>query len=307
MSKVLVAVLPILFLVSFGTVYADNPTPRNEYNFDFTKIEISQNSYNRREMIVSTGVLYYGESPLGSVDIFAEVISPSNKRMTLFGSLHDMKKGNEHYLDLRDSIKEEGTYTINLRMSPPEWQYVNHVFDTRTLTFTVPPNGFERQLETIGIDYDDRTTYFINNPNSIADNEIVHAIINIPPDHMFEKITVNNGIFEQDFPIDTEDIYFKSEFGFQLFTVSLVRVGNLLPYTGGQDTLQDYVRFTAVNEDMCDSVDCLFIDYNEPVDEPELPIWIIGIGGFAVFVIFVIKKYKPKNNLSNYATNIDEG
>ena len=205
-------------------------------------------------------------------------------------------------------MTQEGTYTVEMSMTPPTDPHMYHIFDTDNQTFTVGPNGFERIVEKIVLDSDEMISYKVEKPTAISEFESLHAVINLPKDHTFEKIIVENGSVEE-FSIDTKDIYIDSVLGFGDIKVNLVRQSNLLPNVGAQeDSFQNYVKFYAVDNDVCYSVDCVTIhkvtEESEEVTEEheEFPMWML------VFLIpvaiiglwFTIKKcYKSRDYISN--------
>ncbi len=288
-------VLLVFFVVfSVFTViptFAENPTPYNEWDFDFVEIEIRQDPADLRTMTITPRVFFEGDMPLGTVNISAHVVDPDGKEFTHFGTIRDMSDGNIRFVRLMHNMSEEGTYTINLSMTPPEKPYLDHIFDTETLTFKVEKNGFEKPVETIGTDSEEIITYMIENSVSVKYYESIHAAINLPKEHTFEKITVTNDEFVQDFAIDTRDIYLESQSGFSNLRVHLVKEGNFLPTADAQNSVHDYVKFYKVNKDVCASADCVNINNEEPVDE--FPLWILG---FLALVVLVIPLYKRNNN-----------
>jgi len=134
----------------------------------------------------------------------------------------------------------------------------------------------------------------LEDPNSVQYYEIVHAVINLPESHIYEKIAVTNGKFVREYSIDKTDIYIKSNSSYKDMKVVLVKEGNLLSLASAQDTLQDYVKFYAINKDRCANIFCLNIDL---VEDEEFPLWVLVIVSVGVASGFVM--YLKKNSKSN--------
>ncbi len=282
------------FSLAFVTIpaFAENPTPYNEWDFDFVEIEISQDPSNLKTMIIKPRVFFEGNMPLGTVNISAHVKDPDGKDFTHFGTIRDMSNGDIRFMRLTHSMPQEGTYTINLSMTPPKEPYLDHIFDTETVTFEVVKNGFEKEVETIGTDSEKIVTYMIEDPISVQYYESVHVAINLPKEHTFEKITVSNEEFEQNFAIDTKDIYLKSKSGFSNLKVHLLKEGNLLPMADAQNSIHDYVKFYKVNKDVCSSMNCTNINHEEKIEE--FPWWTLGF--LVIIVLIVIPVYRQNKN-----------
>ncbi|MDH3501381.1 MAG: hypothetical protein OEL69_02595, partial [Nitrosopumilus sp.] len=71
--------------------FAANPTPYNEWDFDFTSVQIAQDSKNLNKMIISMNVTYHGEMQLGTVSIITKVTDPSSYTSEHTELLRDMK------------------------------------------------------------------------------------------------------------------------------------------------------------------------------------------------------------------------
>lgn len=283
-----------VFSILFVTIpaYAENPTPYNEWDFDFVEIEISQDPGNLKTMTIIPRVLFEGDMPLGTVNISAHIKGPDGKEFTHFGTIRDMSNGDIRFVRLTHSMPQEGTYTINLNMTPPEEPYLDHIFDTETVTFEVEKNGFEKEVEVIGTDSEEIITYMIENPASVKYYESVHAEINLPKEHTFEKITVTNDEFEHDFAIDIQDIYLESQSGFSNLKVNLVKEGNFLPMADAQNSVHDYVKFYKVNKDVCSSMNCININHKEKMEE--FPLWALGF--LVLIVLVMIPVYRKNKN-----------
>ena len=258
MNKILVSLTILFPLITLTTipVYAENATPYMEWDFniDFSEVKIYQDPNNLHNMIIKTRVSFEGEMPLGTVNIYAHITEPDGNESTTFGTLRDMKSGETGLVRLVHGMVQEGIYTIDLKMTPPSKPFLDHIFDSQTITYEVPKYGFEKEVETIGNDTDEMITYQIENPTSVQYFESIHAAINLPEIHTFEKIIVTNDEFVKDFSIDTEDIYMESKSGFNDLKVHLVKENNIFPMADAQDTLQDYVQFYKVNKELCPTV-----------------------------------------------------
>lgn len=315
MSNVLagiVLVLPILFLIPFGlSAYAEIPSPDKEWDFDILGVEIEQNPNNLKQMIISVDILYIGWEPKGTVYVYAIITDPEGEESNAFGPIKNMRMGNNHILDLKHYIEIEGDYTIDLRITSPTGKYITHSFDSDPIPFNVPPNGFERDLGALGDDLGDKIVYILENPYVELESEVVHATINLPKEHSFEKITILNSEYEKDFSIDTKNIYLTSESdGFKNFSVNLVEETSIIPLAGAQ-TIHDYVKFTAMDNEICDSFDCVLVDYVEPVitqEDYSYWMWVlvpVSVTGGLLF--YFLKKHNKHNCKLETIQNSNQG
>jgi hypothetical protein len=78
MSNVLagIAILPIIFSISSGIVFAEIPTYNDEFDFNFTDIEVYRDSNNLQKLIIKPHVFFEGNEELGSVNIEVIVTDP---------------------------------------------------------------------------------------------------------------------------------------------------------------------------------------------------------------------------------------
>lgn len=76
MSNAWAVVLSVLFFIPFVSVYADNPTPYDEWDFHFTNIEIYQNPNNLKQLMIEPHVFFEGNESLGSVNLEIIVTDP---------------------------------------------------------------------------------------------------------------------------------------------------------------------------------------------------------------------------------------
>jgi hypothetical protein len=258
--------------------FAANPTPYNEWDFDFTSVQITQDSKNLNKMIISMNVTYHGEMQLGTVSIITKVTDPSSYTSEHTELLRDMKIDETRPLNIVHQMKKEGTYSIDLSMTPPSAPHLGHIFDSNVKTFTVKPMGLERTLETIVSDSKEKISYMIEKQSTVRYYEALHAVIDLPEIHSFEKITVENGIVTE-YPTDTTDIYIDSVLGYLDIKVNLVRQGNLLTSADAQDAFKDYVKFYAISDDVCYSVDCVTVYdvTNDATEKPEEFPWMLVI------------------------------
>jgi len=284
-----------LFLIVatvFPAVYAENPTPYLEWDFDLLEVEVRQDQNNLKNMIISIPVVYKGEMELGTVDIQALVTDPSGRESTVFGTIKHMEIGENRTLRMVYPMYLDGNYSIDLTMTPPEPPYLGHIFDSQTILFEVEKNGLEKNIGVVGTDSDNFTTYMLEDPNSVQYFEVVHAVINLPESHTYEKIAVTNGKFVRGYSIEKTDIYIKSDSSYNNMKVILVKEGNLLPLADAQDAFQDYVKFYVTDKDECHSIFCLNIDL---VEDEEFPLWIliVPVGVVCALVVFLRRKKDP--------------
>jgi len=73
--------------------FAVNPTPHNEWDFDFIGIAVFQDSNNLNTLRISIPVVYHGKMSLGTVEVNAIVTSPDGKIKLHSGLIRDMKIG----------------------------------------------------------------------------------------------------------------------------------------------------------------------------------------------------------------------
>jgi len=288
----LLMVCSVLLIVPI-TAFAENATPFSEWDFDFVDVEISQDPGNLQNMLIEIPILFKGDWDLGTINIYATVWDPDGEKVEHFGSLRDLKIGENKTLTLNHVMTKEGTYNVFVQMTPPAPPYLGHIFDTQLLSLTIEPNGLEEEVGVVGIDAENYISYKLEDPTSVKRFELIHSVINLPEIHSYEKIQVTNSEFVQDFSIDTKDIYLESEFGFAQMSVNLIKEGNLLPFAGAQNSVQDYIKFYKVYDTICDSVDCVVINYSleDPKDSDEFPYWVLLLFGL-VALYLPLKKNK---------------
>ena len=291
-----------LFTLTIIPAYAETPTPYNEWDFDITKVDVNQNSFDLEELVISVTILYKGEFPEGTANIYTNVTDSEGYFHKLFGEVGDLSIGESQTVDLSSHIPIDGKYTIDVWLSPPEKPYLGHTFDTENTTYTIQPNGREKNVDIIGDDSKGMISYMLEDYNSVKYNEMVHAVITLPEQHTFEKIAVTNGKFVKELSIDTRDIYINSVAPFENLKVKLVKEGNLLPLADAQDTIQEYVVFYSNDKSLCEKVFCVNIDL---VDEVEYPLWMLGFLAVIPVVYFVIKT-RPKPFVSDPGKHVDE-
>lgn len=290
-----------IIFTTFTTIpaFAENPTPYNEWDFDFGEIEVSQNPDNLKEMVISVPIKYKGEMLNGTANVSANVTNPNGKSIVHHDSTLILEIGEYTTLKLTHLMNHDGLYNIEIKATPPEKPYLDHVFDSETLTFLVKPNGREKDVGTLSTDSNEMISYRLKNSTSVKYNEMVHAVITLPEAHTFEKITLTNeDKLVKEFSVDTKDIYMKPSSHYENMKVNLVKSDNLLPSADGQDTLHEYVVFYVNPKEMCDSVYCVNIDLveEEPSEFPLVPV-VIGVAS-VVGALIIIKYLKSKDNKS---------
>jgi len=300
-----IALIFVLFL-TLGVLYAyaDNPTPYNEWDFDITELTVQQNTSDLEKLDISITVLYKGEFPEGTANVYADVTNPDGYSHELFGEIRDMSIGEHEPIVLSHYMPVDGTYTIDVRLSPPEKPYLDHIFDTQSITYTLKENGREKNIKVLGDNSGSVISYFMQNYKDVKYNEMVHAVILLPEDHTFEKIAVVNGKFLKEYSTDTKDIYINSVAPFKDLKVKLVKEGNLLPLADAQDTMQEYVKFYSNNKELCNRIFCVNID---PVDDSELfPLWWLISIPIAAGILYYYFKTKPVPYPSNPTKNVND-
>ena len=278
------------------TVYAENPTPYDEWDFNFIHVDVKQNPNNLRELIISPDVYYEGLEPLGSVNLELEITDPEGLSHQYSGTLSDITHQTSKDTTWFHPLLSEGTYTIQLIMKTTSVDH-DHVFDSETIHYTVEPLGFERKLDYIVFETDEYIAYKISGNSSIQNYERLHVMFNLPDDHPIDRITLVNGEFDADIPVDIEEIYTESK-NYDKMKVYLMKEQYLLPVANAQRIL-DYVMFTAVHENVCYSVDCQNIDV-EPIEsveeEQEFPLWVFAFLEILGIIPLLMRRNKSKMN-----------
>lgn len=296
MSKVL-TVLPILFLISIGIVYADNPTPFEEFDFNFIDIEIYQNPNNLRELIIKPHVFFEGNADLGSVNLEAIITDPDGYPHPQTGRINDMADNSERSIYWTYHLPSEGTYTIDLVMTNTSIEYPDHIFDEKTILYTVNPNGFERLVDSVmNIGEDGNDVFMLRTFEPIKKFERAHIIFDLPEKNLYEGIGVTNGEFKKTFDVGIKELFLESEFGYDDLEIYLIKEGNLFQFANAQSELLDYVTFYAIHKNICYSEICESVDYKEPEEKShEDYYWLLGIIP-AACIIGVVIYLKQKSN-----------
>jgi len=271
--------------------YADNPTPYNEWDFDITELVVQQNQSDLEKLDISITVLYRGELPTGMANVYADISNPDGYLHKIFDQTQILSVGESQTIVLSAHMATDGEYAVDVTLSPPEDPYLDHIFDAENSTFTVSPNGRERIIDSVGDYEESMISYSLQNYRDVKYNEVIHAVITLPEQHMFEKIAVVNGKFVREYSTDTKDIYINSAAHFKDLKINLVKKGNLLPLADAQDIMQEYVKFYSSNKELCNRVFCVNID---PVDEPKYPLeWLLLIPVAGTGAYYIIKT-RPK-------------
>ena len=188
-SFALVGVLTIVIasIGGFTQVFAEFPTPYNEWDFDFGEITVKQIPNNPEFMIITVPVTYTGDWELGTATIYAHVTGPQGHTYTHFGDIRDMKYGQTFEKTFKHKMWYDGKYSIYLTISPPSDPFKGHVFDVENHTLMIEKNARMVQLETVGVDHGSILSFSVENPEKIKYNQIVQANISLPEHHSFEK------------------------------------------------------------------------------------------------------------------------
>ena len=307
----------VIFL-SFAMIpaFAANPTPYNEWDFDFIGIAVFQDPNNLNTLIISIPVVYNGEMRFGTVEVKAIVTEPDGKTKLYSDLIRDMKIAESQVVKFKHNMIKEGDYVVEISMTPPSDPHMEHIFDYQYEKFTIGPNGFENELGMISAGSDEGISYKILDGEIKLQYEVLHVVFNLPEKSIFEKITVINEEFSKDYPIDTKNIYLESETGFEKMQVYLPIQDNLLPTANAfsvesrEDTPLAFVRFYAVDNKICNSVDCVNIDVPSITEQEslEFPVWTLGILAPVVIIglYYTLKKcYKQKDYISNVSPSTE--
>jgi len=278
--------ISVLMLISTVSIsFAEIPTPQNEWDFDFLDVRVSQDYSNPHNLIIKPNILYKGMMPEGTVKIDVEITQPDGEILPAGGMMIDMETGDTRSTGILAFVNQEGDYVINLKMTPPEEPYLDHTFDTFTLEYTIPENGFEKELNLFLDENDNSIIYRIEKPSTIKEHEGVHTVMNLPQDNTFDSIAiVNDQKIIKYFPVDTKEFHLISDVGFNNLEIHLVKEGNLFPIAYAQGSMNDYVTTYKISKDICSDFDCLDITIIETVEE-EFPYWMLS------FLLIVVIAY----------------
>ena len=291
--------IPVLMPAAFG----ETPSKFNEWDFDLVDVKISQDDSNLKNLEIAIPILYKGEMPQGSVHVWAKVTDPRGVEKTHFGSLYDMEIGQTKFLNFVNNMVAEGEYTIEFIVRSTNNEYLGHQFDSEIITYDTGPNGFEKNLGAIGVETDQMISYTLADPLS-ADRGIVHTVINLPEQNMYERIEVTNGEFTKEYPLGTTDIFIRSNSGYESMNVNIIKEQTLLPKANAQNSEQDYINFFYNDRESCNDNLCVTID-REPEQEGFQWWWLLPLGliGLAP-LMFRNKKSKGNHEPINMNTSV---
>ena len=274
--------------------YAENETPYGEWDFNFEEIDVKQNPNNLKELIITPTVYYEGFMPLGSVVLEMIVIDPLGSEFSYAGQLSDIPDLSSRELTWFHPMRNEGSYTLSMRIITTSIEFPGHIFDTKEIVFTVPENGFERKLDIIATDEGERLSYKLASNETVQKFERLHVSFNLLDDHNFGEIHVTNGKFQDNHSVYTEELYVQSE-NYSDMKVSLVDKSSIIPFADAQSEILEYVKMTAVHENVCYSVDCKSIDYVESeIEEQEFPYWMLMFLDVLAVIPLLMKKKSKK-------------
>jgi hypothetical protein len=305
--NVLAIALPLLLFISISPYsFAENPTPYGQWNLNtsFSDVSVKQDPSDLHRMVITVKTLAYGTMPESTVNIYADITTPSGNEYTTFGTLIDMKQRESKSLRLPTTITEEGKYLINITVTSVG-EYTDHVFDQTHTEYTVPEHGFETFVSTVGIETYAMISYPVEEPKTVKHYEALHAVINI--DNVmgeFENIVLTHGDYRKDFPMDTTDIYMKSINGYDETNVHLFKEGKLFPQANAQNSVQEYVQYYKLNKDQCSKVGCISVNA-EPVPEIfKFELWHFVVIGLIVFAgVVAYWRYSNRNRSKNNVIN----
>ncbi len=291
MSKVLLAgILPIitLLLVLPSVAFADNPTPYNEWDFDFLSVQVYQDKTDLHSLIIKPKILYDGQMPLGTVNINAEIIQPDGTSIPVKSRITDMEIGQSKFIRIPTGVIQEGQYTINVTMNPPAEPYLDHIFDTFTADHTIPENGFEKIVDAVLVEEKNSLVFTIENPLSVRYDEAIHAVINLPEIQGYESIAIiNDNKIIDSYSTDIKEFYLTSGSGYRNLEIHLVENGNLFPLAFAQNSVQDYVTTYRIEKDMCSSLDCLDVTVKKVEEGLTFEPWML-LGLSALVILYPI-------------------
>jgi hypothetical protein len=291
-------VVMLMLLPSATELYAVNPTPFNEWDFDLLDVTAYQSQTFQKEMLISFNILYKGQETQGTTNVEVFVTNPNGSVTPYHLQERDMSIGETETMRVTHVMSDAGKYTAEIILTPPEAPYLDHVFDENTVSLTMEELQLEKKLVTTFKDSVSMTEYSIRNPNSIGYNHMVHAVINLPDDHNYEKIALVNGEFVREYPVSTTDIYMRSASeNYQDVKVKLVKEGNLLPLADAGTAMKEYVGFYSRGEEFCDAMKfCADIDAVKKAEE--FPTWVMAAVLVGAVVASILKK-KTSKKISN--------
>jgi len=300
MSKAQMALAGIVAITFFTIIYpsaafAEIATPFNEWDFDILEILVIQDPNDLEMMRISIPVLFNGEWKTGITNIDVKITDPRGYDHTLFGQTRILEIEKTQVMEFKYRMPSDGDYTIDVSLTSPSTKYPGHEFHEDNTSMEIVPNGLLEKYDTIGDEDGKIISYFMANPSEVKYDKVVHAKINLPENHMYEKIVLVNGKFVKEYSIDTKDIYIKSElYDYSNMKVKIVEEGNLIPLADAQNTLQEYVVFYSMDKDDCYNTLCVNIDF---VEEEEFPYWMLIVTGVAIAIVVGKSDNHPRNKI----------
>ncbi len=97
-------------------VFADNPTPGGEWDYDFENSVVKQHESSLDLLVITTDVVSKGTMDRGSVDIYAIVTDPSGVITTHFTESYELEIGETRSIMFTPEINLEGDYLVKLSM-----------------------------------------------------------------------------------------------------------------------------------------------------------------------------------------------
>ena len=284
-----------LALTSTSGAFAEYPTPFNEWDFDIQEVSVFQDPINPEILRLSVPIEYKGGWDTGIANLDIKVTDKNGRESTFFGQTRILEVGDVQEMRFKKIIDVDGVYTVEAKLWSPSIEYKGHVFQEDDAFLTVPYNGYLIKYGTIGEVKDKITSYYLSDLSQIKYDQVVHAKVNLPETHNFEKIALVNGNkVIKEYPTDVTDIYIQSDsHDYSSMNVKVVEYGNLLPLVDAQDTAQEYVVFYAMDKVDCEGKVCMSID---PYDIPfEFEWWMLivvaGIVGAVANLFYRNKMY----------------
>jgi len=198
-----ITLILLLFITSIAAVsfaFADNPTPYNKWDFDISKVDVSQIQHDLEKLDISIDVLYKGQMHKGTANVYANVTDPDGYSRSLFGQVQDLSIAEIQTVNLRGHLPKDGKYEISVMLTPPAKPHLDHIFDSEKFTFDVDANGREKSVDVVGVNSEWTISYSLQNYRDVKYNEMIHAVIALPENHMFEKIAIVNGSSQENIP-----------------------------------------------------------------------------------------------------------
>ena len=301
-----IAVTGVLLIQLVPSAFADNPTPHGEWNLDmsFSDDMVKQlpSDLHRMEITVQANAL--GTMPESTVNIYADITKPDGIQYTVFGTIHDIPRGESGIIRLPTTITQEGKYVIDVRMTSVG-KNADHLFDTVSVEYVVPKHGFMKVVSTVCVEADDMMGCHVEDPRSVKHYEALAAVFNIDNTMgEFDKIVVTHGDYQRDYPIDADVIYMRANNGYAYTELFLQKADQLIPLADAQNSVHEYLQFYKFDKYECSKLGCISLNA-EQIPEPfefSLEVLLVVDIVAAATSAFIIKS-KSKKSFDMTSTN----